>query len=348
MTDEIREFMEKRRRKAARYSEDRQADKLISHWAGRDFFRGEVVDTRVAVLNTEGCAWAREGGCTMCGYFNDTRRGKGVSDKDFEGQFEEIRKIYAGEPYVKIFVSGSFFNNEEVPADIAVKILKYLTERCDKICVESRPEYVDEKWLDRLSSLPARTEIALGLETSDDELRERVVNKNITFEQFKRAAMMIREKGSEVKTYLLLKPPFLTEKGAIEDGIRSIRDAVPYSDTISVNPVNVQKYTLVDYLHYKGHYRTPWYHSLIEVFRRCWAFAEKRGVRLMSAPTGGGTERGIHNCGRCDDRYAAAIEQLSLRKAGPEVIEDLRCSCRIKWKCDLDTQGASLDHISTG
>src|SRR3972149_6845572 len=51
--------------------------------------------------------------------------------------------------------------------------------------------------------------------------------------------------GGPVKTYLLVKPPLLTEREAIEDAVRSGHEADPHSDTISFNPVNVQRDPLV-------------------------------------------------------------------------------------------------------
>ena len=60
------------------------------------------------------------------------------------------------------------------------------------------------------------------------------VNKNYDFEDFKEAAKLLRENGISVRTYLLLKPPFLTENEALRDSIKSARDLAPYSDFISI------------------------------------------------------------------------------------------------------------------
>ena len=89
-------------------------------------------------------------------------------------------------------------------------------------------------------------ELAFGLETSSDRIRRDSINKGFTFEDFIRAAETARKNGATVKAYLMLKPPFLSERQAMEDIIRSIDDAAPYADTISINLCNVQKGTLVD------------------------------------------------------------------------------------------------------
>lgn len=69
----------------------------------------------------------------------------------------------------------------------------------------------------------------------------------------------------------MLKPLFLSEKQAMEDITRSIDDAAPYADTISINLCNVQKGTLVETLWEKGQYRPPWLWSIIEILQRAKA-----------------------------------------------------------------------------
>ena len=52
----------------------------------------------------------------------------------------------------------------------------------------------------------------------------------------------------ELRTYLLLKPPFVSEKDAVNDAIESVRKVSKLSNDVSVNPMNIQKNTLVEKL----------------------------------------------------------------------------------------------------
>ena len=110
--------------------------------------------------------------------------------------------------------------------------------------------------------------------------------------------------------------------------VRSVEEAAPRFDALSVNPVHIQNGTVVEWLYHRGRYRPPWLWSVVEVLARG---AERRGsARLVSFPTAGGLARGPHNCGACDARVLAAIEEASLsQEFGP--LADLDCACRATW-----------------
>jgi len=139
-----------------------------------------------------------------------------------------------------------------------------------------------------------------------------------------------------VKTYLLVKPPFLTEAEAIEDAVRSGHDADPVSDTISFNPVNIQSRTIVDRLFHRGEYRPPWLWSVVEVLQR----TKDLKAHVKSHPTAGGRVRGAHNCGTCDRSVVDAIEEFSLGLRTD--FADLACACQDVWRAYIDAQGFML------
>ena len=320
--------------------------KPVSLWSEKETLRSEIVDSFVIILNTTGCSWARKSGCTMCGYISDTC--DEVGEKELSAQLEVASQRYEGQPYVKIFTSGSLLNPEEIPPSFARELLEFFSARAQKVCIETRAEFVNGKSVRWLSELPARIEVAMGVESTNDRIRQHILNKNMSMDDYIRASRVLRDLGLKVKTYLLLKPPLLSERESVEDCTRSVLDVLPYTDSISVNPVNVQRHTLVDYLHHRGFYRPPWYYSLQEVFVRCSKAADGYGTRLMSAPSGGGSRRGIHNCSLCDERYAEAIKAVSLGITGVEVFDRIDCRCRAAWQCDMDTQDAAGDFLSVG
>jgi len=135
------------------------------------------------------------------------------------------------------------------------------------------------------------------------------------------------------KAYLLLKPPYLTESEAVDDVVRSVGEAAAHFDSLSVNPVHIQNGTVVEWLYHRGRYRPPWLWSLVDALT---AGAKVRGdARLVSFPTAGGLARGPHNCGECDARVLAAIEEASLgQEFGP--LASLDCACRAEWRATLD------------
>ena len=161
--------------------------------------------------------------------------------------------------------------------------------------VESRPEFITEQNLKGTDKL----EIAIGLESSNEEILKKCVRKGFTVADYTKAAEVMRGLDIPLRTYLLLKPPFMSERRAVEDAISSMAYASKFSESISINPVNVQKDTFVEMLWARGDYRPPWLWSLLEVLREGSKVSE---CRVFSSPSGGGTPRGVHNCEKCDKK----------------------------------------------
>jgi radical SAM enzyme (TIGR01210 family) len=305
----------------------------VSVWSEKEVLDGEVVDALVVILRTRGCSWARKSGCLMCGYNVASLDSVGL--EELLAQLESAMRQHEGQPYVKFYTSGSFFDSWEVPAEVRDRILSVAGRKAKRVLVESRPEFISVEVLDSVAEKVGELEVALGLETADDEVRERCVNKGFSFTQFEQACGLLVERGMPVRTYLLLKPPFLTEKKAMSDMLESIEKVSGMCSTVSINPVNVQKGTLVEKLWRNGQYRPPWLWSLLEVLTKA-----QTDVRVMSNPSGGGTKRGVHNCGKCDKAVLAAVREYSLTQ-DKRVLEPPVCDCREEWLDWLDIEGPS-------
>ena len=302
----------------------------ISTWTEKDLLRGKVVDAWVIIFRTRGCYWARASGCSMCGYVNDVAQE--VSDADILHQLDVVLKKYADQPVVKVYTSGNFFDDHEVSPAVRERVLTALGERCDKVIVETLAHLLRREQLEHALTFVDDLEIALGLESTNDRVLRHAVNKVWGLKEHARAASIAREVGATVKTYLLVKPPFLTDREAIEDAVRSGHEADPHSDTISFNPVNVQSRTIVDRLFRRGEYRPPWLWSVVEVLER----TRDLEAHVKSHPTAGGMARGAHNCGTCDRKVIDAIEEFSLGLRRD--FDDLACECKDVWQSYTDAQ----------
>jgi len=302
----------------------------ISTWTEKDLLHGKIVDAWVIIFRTRGCYWARSSGCSMCGYVNDVAQE--VSPADLGHQLDVVLKKHQGQPLVKVYTSGNFFDDHEVSPDVRERILTELGDRCDKVIVETLAHLLRRDQLDHALRFVDELEIALGLESTNENVLRYAVNKVWGLKEHARAATLAREAGATVKTYLLVKPPFLTEREAIEDAVRSGHEADPYSDTVSFNPVNVQGRTIVDRLFRRGEYRPPWLWSVVEVLER----THDLKAHVKSHPTAGGMVRGAHNCGTCDRRVVNAIEEFSLGLRAD--FADLSCACQDVWRAYSETQ----------
>ena len=304
-------------------------EKPVSFWSEKDLLDGTVIDAFVMILRTRGCTWALQSGCSMCGYFNDSALSN-VSSDELMKQYTAAMEKYNGQPIVKIFTSGSFFDECEMPVSVRTKILSDLAEKTQKIVVESRPEYITNETLsDVTKTIHQKTiEVGIGLETSNDFIREHAVNKGFVFDDYKKAAVLLKKYKCKVKTYVLVKPPFLTEEEALNDGISTIHAVAMYSDTISLNPTNIQRRTVVEHLWRRRQYRPPWLWSVVEILKNTKNLVGT--VRIQCDVTGGGSIRGAHNCRTCDNNVLNAIRAFSLSQ-DVHVFDDLYCSCKEQW-----------------
>lgn len=301
-------------------------------WREKEFLDGKVVDAGVVILRTIGCSHYREGGCSMCGY--NIESDPGSSPESVLRQFEHGARELGEVRLLKIYTSGSFLDEREVPTEIAEKILGHCREHDLRLLFESRPEYVSSERLDGLMGVHDDIEIALGLESSNDRILKYSVNKGFSVKDYSKAAELLAEKGADIRTYVLLKPPFITEAEAIADSISTIKFASTTSGTISLNPVNVQRGTVVERLWRNWAYRPPWLWSVIEVLKGTTGLDRK----MLCEPTGGGKERGAHNCGECDDVMLHSIKSYSLTQ-NPMNLGAPDCECRDIWRTILETEG---------
>ncbi len=318
-------------------------------WVTRAKIGQKIGNALSVVLATVGCSYARgpQGGCTMCSYLLDGAAEQ-ISSSNLVKQFEKaLMKLDHKEPplSVKIYTSGSFLDSEEVPLEARRKILDILSEheRVHEVVLESRPEFIKTTILEEINkTLPGKVvEIAIGLESSNDVVRQVFINKEFTLEDFKRAVDITTSAGLDIRSYILIKPPFLTERQALLDGVQSIKDAADLgASTVSVNPVAVQKDTVVERLWYRRDYRPAWLWTVSEVLRRARQEV-KPDVRIICDPVAPGKRRGPHNCGECDDSFSKAISEFSLTQ-NPELLTEIECDCRNFWQHTLEHEDLSL------
>jgi hypothetical protein len=306
-------------------------------WLDEDNTPDGVRQSLTIILNTGGCRWARAGGCTMCGYVAESVEGGTVPLDALTEQLEacldhEREEADEPSPLVKIYTSGSFLDEREVPAAFRDRVADAFADR-ERLVVESLPDFVDEAKLRDFTDRGLATDVAVGLETATDRVRHDCVNKYFDFDEFVTASERANAAGAGIKAYLLMKPPFLSEAEAIEDMVASIRRTAEHAHTVSMNPCNVQRYTMVDDLHFRGGYRPPWLWSVAEVLERT---ADVDAI-VVSDPVGHGSDRGPHNCGECDDRVQTAIKDFDLRQ-DPTVFEQVSCACEYTWETVLDEE----------
>jgi len=349
------EYLCKIRNKSLARRKERAKDKAIAAWIEDDRLITQQGKALVIILNSNGCAWAQSdsGGCSMCGYSNETS--ENISAKDLIKQVDDVLIKFTAKKFqsVKLFNSGSFLDEKEIPKDAQIAIMKLLAKipEVTEIIVETRPEYVTQEKLKQLKSILGKNmelELGIGLETSNDFVRINNINKGFTRKDFEKATKIALKNNVRVKSYLLFKPPFLTEKEAINDVIQSVIDSIKTgARSVSINPMNIQSGTLVYRLWQTDLYRSPWFWSLKKVIQKIWERIEKEKLqdnvdRIVSDPSGAGSIKGIHNCRKCNKYFIKAIKNFSL-KQDPSALNQITCECKETWEELLLIEEATRD-----
>jgi radical SAM enzyme (TIGR01210 family) len=299
----------------------------------------------VMVVPTRGCSWAlsEAGGCSVCGYINDSSYDYPIPEKKISEEIDHsLSQIDSTKPIeFKLYNSGSFFDVNDVPAKLRHKILDKIRNdpRICKISVESRPEFL----INHLEIIketkrklePIQLEIGVGLESSNNAILKDCWNKGFTIKDYARSVQEIRSLDIRLKSYILIKPPFLTEKEAIVDAIKAARDAISIgTDVISFNPCNIQNGTLVNYLYKRDRYQPPWIWSVLFIVNTI--LQEFPYIELICEPTAGGKQRGTHNCGKCDKIVLGLIEKSIKKEKMPDDFSKI-CQCFLQWKTLIES-----------
>ncbi len=302
-------------------------------WKETEYLKGEQVPAGAVILPAGTCHWAARAGCYMCGYSGMEKRspaltGSGGAIKILERALDELGEV----EYLKIFNSGSFFDERQISAETRREIYELVSSRgVLRLQVESRPEFVTSEKLEEASELlAAELEVGIGLESASDYVREVFINKGFSFADFSEAVERCRRRGVRVKAYILVKPPFMSEAEAVEDAVESGLAAARAGATrLSYNPVCIHRGTLVERMFLRGEYSPPWLWSVVEVLRRV---KRRLSLPVVCHPTGSGGRRTPRNCRRCTSQVASAIREFSATQE-LEVLE-LSCECRERWKLE--------------
>ena len=314
---------------------------------------GTICTAATVILRTRGCQWWWKSGCTFCGYFNDVR--DDVTSLNLHAQWlaaKDQLNDFEGCDMVKVYTSGTFFEDEENPVDWQETVLTETAAMGKHLIVEAQAHLCDEEKIAWVAEKHPGCTVAIGLEAYDDEVLKFHCNKGFRIKTWKKAVNTIQSHGLRAKSYLLFKPPFMSEGDALNHMTKWIREIVPDSDEISVNPMNIQRRTIVDRIFRHREYRPPWLWSLVQMIRNVHPDINPDGeaqTRLIVHPTAAGSIRGAHNCGQCDKEVAAAIERYSVSGSLLE-FDGLSCECETQWATEiaLDTSlpmplGCGLD-----
>ncbi|MFX0005134.1 MAG: TIGR01210 family radical SAM protein, partial [Candidatus Hermodarchaeota archaeon] len=172
---------------------EEQLKRPISYWTKDDRLRDKIGKEFTIILRTKGCSWAlsKHGGCSMCGYYLDAAKRK-ISSSNLINQFDyafndKLNEIESDiyKYNLKLFNSGSFLDENEISKEVRNHIYNRISnvEKIEEVVIESRMEYITTDKLAEIRDTLNRKylEIAIGLESVDDYVRNNYINKGVLF-----------------------------------------------------------------------------------------------------------------------------------------------------------------------
>lgn len=179
------------------------------------FENGEVGEVATIFLTNRECPWR----CAMCDLWRHTLP-RPVAPGDIPRQIEFALAHLPQARQIKLYNSGSFFDAGAIPPADYLTIAALLRP-FERVIVESHPALVGDRCLRFGDLLHTPLEVAMGLETAHPGVLEKL-NKRMTLEDYGAAAHRLRSHGISLRSFVLVQPPFMAERDALEWSCRSI------------------------------------------------------------------------------------------------------------------------------
>lgn len=273
----------------------------------------QVEDVATIFLTNRECPFR----CLMCDLWKNTTT-ETVPIGAIPAQIDFALQRLSPAPHLKLYNSGNFFDARAIPPQDHAAIV----ERCrgfKSVIVENHPKLCGPqvlKFRDVLAEHGVQLEVAMGLETIHPGVLPRL-NKQMTAEDFAKAAEFLRSEGIRLRAFILLRPPFLTEAEGVEWSLRSVSFAFDCGvDCCAVIPTRGGN-GIMEQLASSGDYAPPALQSLEAILSS--GLQMQRGrvfVDLWDA-------RKFANCERCVNARIERLNRLNLtQQIEPTIVCD--------------------------
>jgi radical SAM enzyme (TIGR01210 family) len=176
---------------------------------------GEIVSVATIFLTNRECPWR----CVMCDLWRNTLT-EVVPSGAIPAQIDYALSQLPSARHVKLYNSGSFFDPLAIPPADHPAIADRLSQ-FERVIVECHPALINSSCMGFRDLLPGSLEIAMGLETAHPQILERL-NKRMTLERFSVAADFLLSHGIDLRTFVLVPPPFMAAAEALYWAERSL------------------------------------------------------------------------------------------------------------------------------
>lgn len=274
---------------------------------------GKIETVNTIFLTNKECPFT----CLMCDLWKhtlDEPTPKGA----IPAQIEYALSRLPDATVVKLYNSGNFFDGKAIPESDYQQIADLLSDY-DHVIVENHPRLIGQ-CVDTFQSLLNGTlEIAMGLETIHPQVLP-ALNKNFSIFDFKRAASFFREREIDIRVFLLLNPPFLTDEELnLEWCLKSVNFAFDEGVKACTIIPTREGNGIMQRLKESGDYVPPTLRALESVFSKALmlgrgrVFCDTWDLTLFS------------DCEKCFDVRKKRLESMNLNQ---EHMPEIACDCK--------------------
>jgi len=269
----------------------------------------EVINT-IFLTNSE-CPFK----CLMCDLWKNTTNKpveKGVIPKQIAWAISQLGVA----KHIKLYNSGNFFDRKAIPIEDYEEIALLLNEY-ENVIIESHPKLIGDTCLYFNKLIKGKLQVAIGLETTHPEVLP-LLNKKANLNDFHKAIQFLNQNSIESRAFILLRPPFLSEKEGLEWAKKSIdfafKSGVNYCAIIPTRSGN----GAIEQLQKDGYFTLPNIASLEKALE--YGINLNKGIVL-------GDLWDIHkfsNCNKCLDFRICRISKMNLTQ---QINSEIKCDC---------------------
>ena len=275
---------------------------------------GRVEDVATIFLTNRECPFR----CLMCDLWKNTTDER-VPAGAIPEQIDYALARLPAARHIKLYNSGNFFDRQAVPPEDYGAIAERLTT-FETVVVENHPKMIGEDCVRFRDLIRGELEIAIGLETAHPHVLSRL-NKQMTIDDFEWAVQRLWSEQILTRAFILLRPPFMSEREGVVWAIRSIQFAFEVGVRCCVVIPTRDGNGMMEQMRASGDFDPPSLLSLEEVHEV--GLAMNRGrvfVDLWDIDN-------LFDCHRCGPARRDRLQQMNLSQ---QIQPHVECDCRKK------------------
>ncbi len=281
---------------------------------------GKMEAVATIFLSNKECPFS----CVYCDLWKNTTD-RSVESGDIPAQIDFALSRLPPATTIKLYNSGNFFDPQAIPAQDHDAIISRV-RHFDRVIVENHPSLTGEDCVRFRDQMGTELEIAMGLETVHPTVLPQL-NKQMTVDDFCRAAGFLRRNSIHVRAFVLLMPPFMPVEEAVHWAVRSVATAIQAGAGCTAIIPTRGGNGLMEEFAAQRNFAPPTLTMLEDSFAGSLALPEFAAPSTRVFVDLWDLEK-LYACDRCGPVRKARLQQMNHQQINlPTVV----CSCRSKY-----------------